>query len=165
MLQSTFLTLIFFSSDLTLSTIQELHTHTLHGVHVIYLEPIVNSSLWLNENVDKTLQSYANTGRSVKGEIHMSFSKYQHNTPGCWDSSKGTVSGVGAMGGQDAIIWMAHVIPLRGHAAECRSLSVLHSTSYLNRSVFFQALSFLYEYLVASALYHSITWCFIQLDT
>lgn len=62
--------LLFFSFDFILSTIQERHTHTLHGVHVIYLEPIVNSSLWLNENVDKTLQSYANTGRSVKGEIH-----------------------------------------------------------------------------------------------
>lgn len=36
------------------------------GAHVIYLEPIVNSSLWLNENVERMLQRCAGAGPNTQ---------------------------------------------------------------------------------------------------
>lgn len=43
------------------------------GVQIIYLEPI-RTSLWLNENVERMLQSCANAGRLLKGQIPAHFS-------------------------------------------------------------------------------------------
>jgi len=60
-------------------------------VQVIYLEPIVNSSLRLNENVERILQNYANAGHLVKAKYTRLLSHLQV-IPGCWDCSEGTAS-------------------------------------------------------------------------
>lgn len=63
--------LSFFSSALLYFIPSTLQSHIQYdGVQVIYLEPIVNSSLRLNENVERILQSYASIGHLVKGQIH-----------------------------------------------------------------------------------------------
>lgn len=59
----------FFLSATSFSTPkQKLWTQTVRGAWVIYLEPIVNSSLRLNENVERRLQSHASAGHLVKAK-------------------------------------------------------------------------------------------------
>lgn len=101
------------------------HTHTAHSV--IYLKPIVNSSLRLDENVERRLQSYANAGHLVKAK----YTKYQHITAGT--AARGQQAG-GGRGSKEATTRLAHVKPFRGHAVKCRSLTVLYCMCFLKRN-------------------------------
>ncbi len=102
---------------------------TVHGVRVIYLEPIVNSSLRLNENVERTLQSHANAGHLVKakytrvGQVPAHYSWLLGRQQ--WDSKQGQ-----GKGSKEATTRMAHVKPFWDHAARCRSLTVLYGTCF-----------------------------------
>lgn len=99
----------------------ELYTHTVHGV--IYLEPIVNSSLRLNENVERMLQSYANAGQLVKGQIHKVGQVPAHYSWLLGRQQRGQQARGregGAKGSKEVTTRMAHVKPFGGHAVKCR---------------------------------------------
>lgn len=126
---NTFLTLFFFSSSpyASFSPPYRNYTHiTVQGV--IYLEPIANSSLRLNENVEKCYKATPTQDILVKGW-------YQHITAGCWDGSSGdSKQGWRQRGSQEATTRVAHVKPFGGHAVKCRSLTVLYCMCFWNGS-------------------------------
>lgn len=107
-----FLALVFFFSlslfcPHSLSIIQGLRTHTVQGARVIYLEPIVNSSLRLNENVDRELQK-KKMPRQTQGIQVKIFQVTAHYSQLLGRQLGGREAGVGerlgAKGGEDATV-------------------------------------------------------------
>ena len=112
---NTFLTLFFFlslssSPYVSFSPPYRNYTHmTVRGV--IYLEPIANSSLRLNENVEKCYKATPTQDILVKGSSTLQLA--------AGTAARGTASRVGGKGGsQEATTRVAHVKPFQRPCSE-----------------------------------------------